>query len=77
MNITVGDYTIKYASDTGCYISKKGVVSGVTKVDTTTTSLRQISSEIASASYEKALYKMRVAYSTGEWPTDPCPHCGK
>jgi hypothetical protein len=76
MNITVGDYKIKYDSGIGCTITKNGE-SKVTNVGITTVFPRAIASEIASASYEKALYKMRVAYTIGQWPTDPCPHCGK
>lgn len=75
MNITVGDYTIQHTSGAGCYIWKKET--GVVTIDTTIVSPRTISSELASLSYDRALFKMQTAYETGEWPTDRCPHCGK
>lgn len=76
MNISVGDYTIKYTPGIGCTITKKGD-SRVTNVDITTVFPNQISSQISSLSYDRALFKMQTAYETGKWPTDPCPHCGR
>lgn len=71
MNITVGDYTIKRQPTGQIFITKKGVVEAKFITNPPWTN------DLENMSYEEVHLRMQIAFETGKWPTNRCPHCGK
>lgn len=78
MDITIGEYRIRYSNGNGCTVEKRNV-EHITQVSIPKcTSIHWIAAFLSQASYKTGHSTLLKVYETGKWPISTiCPCCGK